>query len=81
MHGKRFLAALRFSLACLLLLWAAGCAGHWFTGEPPAPVPVTILFFNDLHGHLQPFEIKDGNLIFFRCFGKFNDQIFVYYRR
>jgi len=60
MHGKRFLAALRFFLACLLLLWATGCAGHWFTGEPPAPVPVTILFFNDLHGHLQPFEIKGG---------------------
>nr|MDA8125808.1 hypothetical protein [Deltaproteobacteria bacterium] len=52
--------ALRFFPVFLLLLWAAGCAGHVTTAASPVPVPVTVLFFNDLHGYLQPFEIKSG---------------------
>ncbi|MDA8127069.1 MAG: 5'-nucleotidase C-terminal domain-containing protein, partial [Deltaproteobacteria bacterium] len=35
-------------------------AGHVTTAASPVPVPVTVLFFNDLHGYLQPFEIKSG---------------------
>ncbi len=58
MHMKRSLNAVRLFLAFLLLVWIAGCAGHLSKGEQPAPIPVTILFFNDLHGHLMPFEIK-----------------------
>ncbi len=58
MHLKRPLTAARLFLAFLLLFWVAGCAGHLSRGDLPAPVPVTILFFNDPHGHLTPFEIK-----------------------
>jgi 5'-nucleotidase/UDP-sugar diphosphatase len=60
MHLKRSLSAARLFLALLLLVWVAGCAGHLSRGEQPAPIPVTILFFNDPHGHLMPFEIKSG---------------------
>ena len=60
MHLKRSLNVGRLFLAFLLLVWVAGCAGHLFKGEQPAPIPVTVLFFNDLHGHLMPFEIKSG---------------------
>jgi 5'-nucleotidase / UDP-sugar diphosphatase len=58
---KRSLSAVRLFLALLLLVWAAGCTGHLpAAGGQPAPVPVTILFFNDLHGNLAPFEIKSA---------------------
>jgi 2',3'-cyclic-nucleotide 2'-phosphodiesterase (5'-nucleotidase family) len=57
MHRRPLTA--RLFLTILLLTGLAGCAGLPFRGAPPAPVPVTILFFNDLHGHLMPFEIKD----------------------
>ena len=60
MHWKRSLNALRLFLVFLLLVWVAGCAGHLSGGEQPAPIPLTVLFFNDLHGHLMPFEIKSG---------------------
>jgi 5'-nucleotidase/UDP-sugar diphosphatase len=58
MHLKRPLSTVRVFLAFLLLVWAAGCTGHLSRGEQPAPIPITILFFNDPHGHLTPFEIK-----------------------
>ncbi len=58
MHLKRPLNTVRIFLAFLLLVLVAGCAGHLSQGGQPAPVPVTILFFNDPHGHLTPFEIK-----------------------
>jgi 5'-nucleotidase/UDP-sugar diphosphatase len=58
MHLQRSLNAARVFLAFLLLVWVAGCAGHLSRGEQPAPVSLTVLFFNDLHGHLEPFEIK-----------------------
>jgi 5'-nucleotidase/UDP-sugar diphosphatase len=60
MHLKRSLTAVRIFLAFLLLVWVAGCAGHLSTSGQPAPIPVTILFFNDLHGNLTPFEVKIG---------------------
>ncbi|MCE5265581.1 MAG: 5'-nucleotidase C-terminal domain-containing protein [Deltaproteobacteria bacterium] len=62
MHLKRSLTAARLFLALLLLVWVAGCTGHLpGAGGQPAPVTVTILFFNDLHGNLLPFEIKSGD--------------------
>ena len=45
----------------LLLVGVAGCTGHLSRGVPPEPIPLTILFFNDPHGHLMPFEIKSGD--------------------
>jgi len=45
-------------VAVLLLVWVAGCAGHLPSDTPAAPsMTVTVLYFNDPHGHLQPFEI------------------------
>ena len=49
----------------LLIGWVAlgligsllGCAGL----QSPRPVPVTLLFFNDLHGYLSPFKIKTAD--------------------
>lgn len=58
MPMKRFSRAAVLCLATLLLAGISGCAVLPFGGGSPAPVPVTILFFNDLHGHLMPFEIK-----------------------
>ena len=58
MPMKRFPRAAVLCLATLLLAGISGCAVLRFGGGSPAPVPVTILFFNDLHGHLMPFEIK-----------------------
>jgi len=55
---NRSLNAVRIFLTLLVLIWAAGCAGHLSRGVPPEPIPLTILFFNDPHGHLVPFEIK-----------------------
>jgi len=43
----------------LLVSLMPGCAGRFGEKEAPAHIALTILFFNDLHGHLQPFEIKD----------------------
>jgi 2',3'-cyclic-nucleotide 2'-phosphodiesterase (5'-nucleotidase family) len=40
---------------CLLV---SGCGGLRQTATQPAPISLTVLFFNDLHGHLMPFEIK-----------------------
>jgi 5'-nucleotidase / UDP-sugar diphosphatase len=59
MRLKRSWNAVRLFLAFLLLVCAAGCAGHLPKVGQPAPIPVTVLFFNDLHGHLMPFEVKD----------------------
>jgi len=58
---NRSLNAVRIFLTLLVLIWAAGCAGHLSRGVPPEPIPLTILFFNDPHGHLMPFEIKNGD--------------------
>ena len=58
---KRSFNATRIFLIFLVLIWAAGCAGPLSQGAPPEPIPLTILFFNDPHGHLMPFEIKSGD--------------------
>ncbi|MBI5063968.1 MAG: 5'-nucleotidase C-terminal domain-containing protein [Desulfatitalea sp.] len=51
---KRF----RFVLVAVLLVCLVGCAGAPSSEKQPEPIPLTVLFFNDLHGHLMPFEIK-----------------------
>jgi len=51
---------LRLATTLLLLVWVAVCVGRLSPGAaatPPVPTAVTVLFFNDLHGHLQPFEV------------------------
>ena len=58
MHLKQSLNTIRLFLVFSLLVSTAGCAGLLLKGEPPPPVPLTILFFNDLHGYLMPFETK-----------------------
>jgi 5'-nucleotidase/UDP-sugar diphosphatase len=53
----------RRKLICLLIFiiivtLAAGCVPiRSSTGEKP-PIKVTVLFFNDSHGHLRPFKVK-----------------------
>lgn len=49
----RFLFMMVF--CCLLV---SGCVSHQPMAKHPEPELVTILFFNDLHGHLMPFRIK-----------------------
>lgn len=62
MHVKRSLKTVgKLWFFLLLLAWVAGCAGKPADIGPSAPIPVTILFFNDLHGYLMPFEIKSGD--------------------
>ncbi|RJP37124.1 MAG: hypothetical protein C4548_14805 [Desulfobacteraceae bacterium] len=51
----------RFLLAAVLLACLFACAGAPPTVSQPEPIPLTVLFFNDLHGHLMPFEIKSEN--------------------
>jgi len=58
MNAKRFLKTAGMLWLFLLLAWVAGCAGNPADIGPSAPIPVTVLFFNDLHGYLMPFEIK-----------------------
>jgi 2',3'-cyclic-nucleotide 2'-phosphodiesterase (5'-nucleotidase family) len=45
-------------LAVAVGLFAWSCAGGDPRTETQPPVHVTVLFFNDLHGHLQPFSVK-----------------------
>ena len=55
MKNRRFYF---FIAVAVVVLFAWGCAG----GGPPTgtrpPIHVTVLFFNDLHGYLQPFTVK-----------------------
>ncbi len=51
---KRF----RFILAAILLACLFACAGASSPEKQSEPISLTVLFFNDLHGHLMPFEIK-----------------------
>jgi len=59
MCTRRFSRHLCGFLTALLLLVVWGCAGHLADTGAPAHASLTILFFNDLHGHLKPFGIKD----------------------
>ncbi len=45
-------------VGAVILCLAAGCAGGPDQRAQPAPITLTVLFFNDLHGHLMPFEVK-----------------------
>jgi 5'-nucleotidase/UDP-sugar diphosphatase len=51
---KRF----RFVIVAILIACLFACAGAPSSENQPEPISLTILFFNDLHGHLMPFEIK-----------------------
>ncbi len=44
-------------LTCVIALLTA-CAGSGPPNVQPSKVSVTVLFFNDLHGYLKPFEVK-----------------------
>jgi 2',3'-cyclic-nucleotide 2'-phosphodiesterase (5'-nucleotidase family) len=48
----------RFWAVVLILALFCGCATSPSQEAPPPSVEVTVLFFNDLHGHLMPFEVK-----------------------
>jgi 2',3'-cyclic-nucleotide 2'-phosphodiesterase (5'-nucleotidase family) len=48
----------RLVLVALLLSCLAGHVAAVSPERPAEPVALTVLFFNDLHGHLMPFEIK-----------------------
>jgi len=58
MHLRYVSRFLKIFLVFLLLVSVSDCAGHIVKNDTPAPVSLTILFFNDLHGHLMPFEVK-----------------------
>jgi 2',3'-cyclic-nucleotide 2'-phosphodiesterase (5'-nucleotidase family) len=49
---------LRSVLVALFFAFFAGCAGAPAPEKPTETISLTVLFFNDLHGHLMPFEIK-----------------------
>lgn len=49
-----------FTIAVVLACLCA-CAGTFPSDRPTEPIALTILFFNDLHGHLTPFDIKGEN--------------------
>lgn len=48
----------RFFVLTVLLACLLACAGTPLQERQPTPISLTVLFFNDLHGHLMPFEIK-----------------------
>ena len=48
----------RFVMVAVLIACLFACAGAPSSENQPEPISLTILFFNDLHGHLMPFEIK-----------------------
>lgn len=51
---------LKVFLVFLLIIWFHGCASPDDKKDFQAPVSLTVLFFNDLHGHLTPFEVKNN---------------------
>ena len=58
-EGKRgVFKPLLYLLVVGLLVFSAGCAGMGTEGRKPQPVGLTLLFFNDLHGHLTSFKVK-----------------------
>jgi len=48
----------RFVMMAVLLACLFACAVAPSSKKQAEPISVTVLFFNDLHGHLMPFEIK-----------------------
>jgi 2',3'-cyclic-nucleotide 2'-phosphodiesterase (5'-nucleotidase family) len=55
MKSRRFLFLV---LLAAIVVFTWGCAGKSLPKNPQPPIHVTVLFFNDLHGHLQPFVVK-----------------------
>jgi 2',3'-cyclic-nucleotide 2'-phosphodiesterase (5'-nucleotidase family) len=55
MKSRRLLARVLIAAAAVL---AWGYAGSGLQEDTAPPIHVTVLFFNDLHGHLQPFVVK-----------------------
>jgi 5'-nucleotidase/UDP-sugar diphosphatase len=51
---KRF----QFVMVAVLLACLFACASAPLPEKQSEPISLTVLFFNDLHGHLMPFEIK-----------------------
>lgn len=59
MHVKKSLGASGILVAMVLsAALVFGCAGAIPRHTPHESVRLTVLFFNDLHGHLMPFEVK-----------------------
>jgi 2',3'-cyclic-nucleotide 2'-phosphodiesterase (5'-nucleotidase family) len=48
----------RFVMMAVLLACLFACAAAPSSKKQPEQISLTVLFFNDLHGHLMPFEIK-----------------------
>ena len=55
MNSRRFLFSI---LLAAVAAFAWGCAGGGPQKGPQPPIQLTLLFFNDLHGHLRPFVVK-----------------------
>lgn len=59
MSYRKISTRLKAIVIILLIGILSGCAGHLADQGQAGHASLTILFFNDLHGHLKPFEIKD----------------------
>lgn len=59
MHARNVSRLLKVLFILLFIISSAGCAGQAVRKGARAPVPLTVLFFNDLHGHLTSFEVKN----------------------
>ena len=51
----------RFVVIAVVLACLFSCAHRKPLESRTEPIPLTVLFFNDLHGYLMPFEIKGEN--------------------
>ncbi len=63
-HKRPVKSGVQRFLSLVVLFLVFGCSGTLFQ-QAPVPdavdVKVTVLFFNDLHGHLKPFEVESDN--------------------
>ncbi|MFH0728647.1 MAG: 5'-nucleotidase C-terminal domain-containing protein [Pseudomonadota bacterium] len=59
-RGQKYSLKYSFSFLFLftLLVFSPGCTGLRPEIQQPKPIGLTLLFFNDLHGHLSPFKVK-----------------------
>jgi 2',3'-cyclic-nucleotide 2'-phosphodiesterase (5'-nucleotidase family) len=56
-YGLRYFFSILFLLT--FLVFSQGCFGPRPDIQQPKPIGLTLLFFNDLHGHLSPFRVKE----------------------
>ncbi len=47
-------------LSLITITLLSGCGGFKQIQSDQSPQELTVLFFNDIHGHLMPFEVKTG---------------------